>query len=93
MGVAFLRPGREHQHLGPVMAEEGEALNGLLDAAAARLGGRTVLVDTPRNELTAVRLAAAGLLVQRRLQRMTYGRSQGILIGARVVAATAFEWG
>jgi GNAT superfamily N-acetyltransferase len=92
-GVAFLRSGREHRHLGPVVAEPGAGLDGLLVAAAARLAGGSVLVDALRNDLTAGRLAASGLIVQRRLQRMTYGRPQGILIGARVVAATAFEWG
>ena len=93
VGLAFLRPGREHHHLGPVIAESGGVLQALLHAAAGRLAGQTVLVDALRNDLTSDRLAACGLRVQRRLQRMTYGRPQGILTGTRVAAATAFEWG
>ena len=53
MGLAFLRPGREHFHLGPVVAERGAVLSALLDAAGRQLAGRTVLVDAPRQPLTA----------------------------------------
>jgi hypothetical protein len=92
-GLAFLRPGRQHFHLGPVVAERGAVLSALLGAAERQLGGRTVLVDAPRNGPLTGALAPRGLSVQRRLVRMTYGQPRGILIGARVAAATAFEWG
>ncbi len=92
-GLAFLRPGHAHFHLGPVVAEDGAIFSSLLDSAGQQLGGRTVLVDTPRDGVAAGRLEPRGLSVQRRLVRMTYGRPQGILVGARVAAATAFEWG
>ena len=52
VGLAFLRPGREHHHLGPVIAEGGDGLQALLHAAAERLAGQTVLMDALRNELT-----------------------------------------
>jgi GNAT superfamily N-acetyltransferase len=93
VGLAFLRAGREHFHLGPVVAERSDVLGALLDTAGRHLGGRTVLVDTPRTALTEGALAARGLSVHRRLTRMTYPRPQGILFAARVAAATAFEWG
>jgi GNAT superfamily N-acetyltransferase len=93
VGLAFLRPGREHAHLGPIVAERGDVLGALLDAAGRALAGRTVLLDTPRSALTDGQLAPRGLSVQRRLTRMTYARPTGILFGARVAAATAFEWG
>jgi GNAT superfamily N-acetyltransferase len=93
VGLAFLRPGRDHFHLGPVVAGRGAVLSALLGAAERQLAGRTVLVDAPRNGPLADGLAPRGLSVQRRLVRMTYGQARGILIGARVAAATAFEWG
>jgi GNAT superfamily N-acetyltransferase len=92
-GLAFLRPGRQHAHLGPVVAEPGPALPALLDAVAGQLSGGTVLVDAPRDERVGQLLAGRGLAVQRRLQRMTLPRAQVILMSDRVAAATSFEWG
>jgi hypothetical protein len=92
-GLAVLRPGREHHHLGPLVAEHGGATSALLDAAGRQLGGRSVLVDAPGAEQLAAPLAARGLSVKRRLVRMTYGQPRGILSGAQIAAATAFEWG
>jgi GNAT superfamily N-acetyltransferase len=92
VGLACLRPGREHAHLGPVVGEAA-ALGPLLAAAAERLGGGSVLLDAPRGEATTALLGAHGLRVQRRLTRMTRPARQGILMGAAVAAATAFEWG
>ena len=93
VGLACLRPGREHAHLGPVVAKTEPALQTLLGAAAQRLGGGSVLVDAPRSAATTALLEAHGLVVQRRLTRMTRPGRQGILMGDSVAAATAFEWG
>ncbi len=92
-GHAFLRPGREHAHLGPVVAEDAAALRMLLAAAAPLLKGRTVLIDAPRDPATSGALSAAGLEVRRRLTRMTRPRAVPLLLGERIRAVTAFEWG
>jgi GNAT superfamily N-acetyltransferase len=93
VGLASLRPGREHWHLGPITCSDGSVLRRLLAAAAEHLGGATVLVDAIRDDERSAVLAAAGLGVQRRLMRMTRPGRQGMLMGPQVAAATAFEWG
>jgi GNAT superfamily N-acetyltransferase len=93
VGLACLRPGREHWHLGPITCRDSSVLRTLLAAAAQHLGEATVLVDAIRDEARAAVLAAAGLRVQRRLMRMTRPDRQGMLMGDQVAAATAFEWG
>ena len=92
-GYAFLRPGREHFHLGPVVADGGEALTALLNAAAGHAAGKSVFVDALQAETTAAVLSAHGLDARRKLTRMTFGRPERLLMGPGVVAATAFEWG
>jgi len=93
VGLASLRPGREHWHLGPVTCADAAVLQRLLAAAADHLGQGTVLVDVLRDEERSAVLAASGLRVQRRLMRMTRPDGQGMLMGPQVAAATAFEWG
>jgi len=92
-GYAFLRPGRQHFHLGPVVAEDPERFAELVSAAALHRPGSSVLVDVLRSPSSSGLLTASGLEVRRRLTRMTYGRPQPLLMGDRVRAATAFEWG
>jgi GNAT superfamily N-acetyltransferase len=92
-GYAFLRPGRQHAHLGPVVAEDPAVYGALLSAAALHRPGTSVLVDVLRDPGTGGVLARSGLEVRRRLMRMTYRRPQPLLMGPRVGAATAFEWG
>jgi GNAT superfamily N-acetyltransferase len=89
----FLRPGRERSHLGPVAAEETGAFGALLSAAARRLSGARILLDAPRDPALEALLGRAGLAVSRRLTRMTLARPQPLLLGERVGAFTAFEWG
>ena len=93
VGLATLRPGREHWHLGPITCEDSSVLQLLLAAAANHLGQGSVLVDALRDDERSAVLAACGLRVQRRLMRMTRPASQGMLMGTAVAAATAFEWG
>jgi GNAT superfamily N-acetyltransferase len=88
-GLACLRPGREHWHLGPIVGPPEPFLR----AAGDHLGPRTVLVDAPRRERTTALLEASSLRVERRLTRMTRPAPRGILSGELIVAATAFEWG
>jgi GNAT superfamily N-acetyltransferase len=92
-GYAFHRPGRERGHLGPAVAEETAVLGSLLSRAAVRLRGARVLLDAPRDPGLAGLLEKSGLAVQRRLTRMTFARSQPLLLGDRIGAFTAFEWG
>lgn len=93
VGLASLRPGREHWHLGPVTSADASVLQRFLGAAARELGQATVLVDAIRDEERSAVLAAAGLHVLRQLTRMTKPDGQGMLMGPQVAAATAFEWG
>ena len=93
LGYGFLRPGRERWHFGPVVAEETGVFAAILTAASRRLAGARVLFDAPRDPGVTGLLEKAGLAVQRRLTRMTFGRPQALLLGDRVGALTAFEWG
>ncbi|MEX2540563.1 MAG: GNAT family N-acetyltransferase [Trueperaceae bacterium] len=100
-GYAVLRPGRRHWQLGPLVAGNGDEFSALLNAAAAYLGGEPVLMDTlrygdalnPSPLDPAVLLVEAGLAVQRRLSRMSYGGREPTLTGSRIVLATGLEWG
>jgi GNAT superfamily N-acetyltransferase len=92
-GYAFLRPGRRSAHLGPVVAEETAYYATLISAAARHLRGAGLIVDALRDEGTTQVLERAGLEVKRRLTRMTLRSPQRILMGDRIGAATAFEWG
>lgn len=83
-GYAFLRPGRNRSHLGPMVASDPLPL---LRAAA----GRALLVDVPRRPELEAAFTEAGLKVERRLTRMTLGEPKRVLLNA--AAAVAFEWG
>jgi GNAT superfamily N-acetyltransferase len=96
-GYAVLRPGREHAHLGPVVADDPGTVRALLGAAGARHDG-SLLVDALGEGAVDAdgerggTLAAAGLSVQRRLTRMTRDGTDP-LGGPRTVAAAGFELG
>lgn len=87
-GYALLRPGREHLHLGPIVARDPRPL---LRGAARAAAGRTLIVDVPRTEANEALFREAGLTPRRRLMRMTRGTSKRVLLDA--TAAVAFEWG
>jgi GNAT superfamily N-acetyltransferase len=91
-GYAVLRPGREHAHLGPVVADDAAAFGALLDAAARHLRGATVFVDALRSDENSAVLSSQGLEAKRRLMRMTLPRAP-LLMGPAVRAAAAFELG
>jgi GNAT superfamily N-acetyltransferase len=93
VGVACLRPGREHWQLGPLLAEDSAVLAAILNATAELLAAATVLVEAPRIEPVAALLAAAGLRVQRRFTRMTRPGRRPLLLGDSVAATAALEWG
>ncbi len=92
-GFGFLRPGRERWHFGPAVADETGTFAALLSSASRRLHGARVLLDAPRDPGVVGVLEKTGLAVQRRLTRMTFGRPQSLLLGDRIAALTAFEWG
>jgi GNAT superfamily N-acetyltransferase len=92
-GYAFLRPGRQCAHLGPVVAKDPEGFAGLVSAAALHRPGTSVLTDVLRTPSSTDLLERSGLEVRRRLMRMTYRHPQTLLMGEGVRAATAFEWG
>lgn len=93
VGLAWLRPGRARWHLGPVVCEDGGVLRSILARIGDHLEGAAVQVDSVRDPDRAAVLAGAGLRVERELTRMTRPVPRGMLMGPRVAAATAFEWG
>jgi GNAT superfamily N-acetyltransferase len=92
-GFAFLRPGRTHAHVGPIVAAEGADCLSLLSRLAPLAGSSPVLLDSLRSPGTARLLEESGLTVARRLTRMTLGSPQPVLMGEGVRAAVSFEWG
>lgn len=92
-GYAILRPGRTHWQLGPVVADDADGLGRLLDAAAKRLDGGSVIVDSLADGVAADTLARRGLSPQRELTRMTYPDAVHLLTGDAVVAAAGLELG
>lgn len=92
-GYAILRPGRNHWQLGPVVAEGTDVLGRLLDAAAERLDGESVIVDSLADGAADELLVERGLSPQRHLSRMTYPDATPLLTGDAVVAAAGLELG
>lgn len=92
-GYAVLRPGREYWQLGPIVATDVDGLDRLLDAAAARLEGDPILVDSLAEGQSGELLAGRGLKAQRHLTRMTSPEALTLLSGEAVVAAAGFELG
>lgn len=94
-GYAIVRPGREFDHVGPVIADDEAAVEALLHAAADVVGDAPVLIDVLDLESgsTTALLERGGLECQRRLTRMTYREPSPLLVGDRVVAAAGFELG
>lgn len=92
-GYALLRPGREHWHLGPLVAPASDDVGVLLRAAAEALDGGSVLMDAPREAGLSELLERSGMRVQRRLTRMTRDGAGPALMGAGIRLATSLEWG
>jgi len=92
-GYALVRPGREHDHVGPIVAPSRDDAAALLAAAAEVAGERSVLVDLLDVDGSASLLEAAGLECQRRLTRMASREPEPLLVGDGVVAAAGFELG
>ena len=92
-GYAFLRPGLNFAHVGPVVATCDEVHEALLDRVARLAEGKPVLLDALRTPASSADLERRGLTVSRRLTRMAVGSSASVLMGDRVRAITSFEWG
>lgn len=92
-GYSILRPGREHAHLGPVVAVEPGQFQTLLEGAATVLEGAPVVIDVPRTDEHAAILTSFGLEVRRKLTRMTFARPVPLLLSPSIRAATSFELG
>src|SRR5204863_3976862 len=92
-GHAILYPGRQHAHLGPVVAADDAVFALLLSRAAEIMNGVEVVVDVPRTPSNSALLETHGLRVPPQLTRMTLARPQPLLMGAPVRAAVSFTWG
>ena len=92
-GFAFLRPGRQYQHLGPLVAETNVDFADLLNAAARILNEIPEYFDALRRQESSDLLTRHGLHVERRLTRMTLDEPRSVLDSPELHAAVAFEWG
>jgi GNAT superfamily N-acetyltransferase len=92
-GFAFLRPGRTHGHVGPVVANDGADYLNLMAGLSPFTRGQPVLMDAIRTPVNTYLLERSGLNVTRKLTRMTLDRPDAVLMGERVRAITSFEWG
>lgn len=98
VGYAVVRPGRSHRHLGPLLAEDDDAVDALVAAAAERRARAPVFADVVRSPAREAVFARAGLRVERRLSRMTLTRRartrhQRVLSDAPIWATAGLEWG
>lgn len=91
-GYAVVRPGREHDHVGPVVAPSAAGVAALVAAAGGVVGG-SVLIDVLAGDRVADRLELLGLAPRRRLTRMSYPDRERLLVGDDVAAAAGFELG
>lgn len=91
-GYATVRPGREHDHLGPLVASSRADAEALV-AGAADVVERSVLVDVLDVEFAESVLEPRGMEPQRRLTRMVADEPEPLLVGEAVRAAAAFELG
>lgn len=90
---AFLRPGRTHWHLGPLIAENKGDFSALLHAASAALAGEPVLMDAVRENTPSELLLERHMESTRHLTRMIYQAPRAVLTGKRIRLITGFEWG
>jgi len=75
LGYVTFRDGTRATQIGPAVALNAEAGRDLGDTALDRLGDRTVFVDIPTDNRSAMRWAESkGLVVQRPLTRMRRGK-------------------
>ncbi len=94
VAYAASRTGRERRHVGPVVAADGAALVGVLNAVAAALSGAEVFLDAVQSQDRTLRLEDWGLEVARTLGRMVRPAGADVaLLGPGLVAAMGFEWG
>ncbi|MFB6300404.1 MAG: GNAT family N-acetyltransferase [Halobacteriales archaeon] len=92
-GYAIARPGREHLHLGPIVATTADALRRLLDALGTILKGAPVVTDIVPTENTIAVFDAVGIEHERTLTRMGYRESHSILTEHPIRSIAGFEWG
>lgn len=92
-GMAFVREGREYDHLGPIVTDTTEGFTDLLSEASRVLRGQPVLLDCIRRAESSALLRERGLEVQRSLTRMTLDEPRKVLDHPKLRAAVSFEWG
>jgi GNAT superfamily N-acetyltransferase len=91
-GYAVVRPGREHDHLGPLVASSRAGAEALVAGAADVVTG-TVLVDVLDVEFAESVLEPLGMEPQRHLTRMAADEPDPLLVGEDVRVAAGFELG
>ena len=92
-GYVLRRPGRDHWHVGPLVADDAATGRALLSAVASDLAGESAVADLFDGPEIERITRDHGLVQRRRLTRMTHGGARPLLMGDRVIAAAGFEWG
>ncbi|WP_255171464.1 GNAT family N-acetyltransferase [Natrononativus amylolyticus] len=92
-GYAFVRPGRTHRQIGPIVASDSRTLEALLAAVTTALGERAVIVDAPERAGVEAALEAAGLDRTRELVRMTHPDRAELLLSDSVCGLVDFAFG
>ncbi len=92
-GFAFVRPGREFKHLGPVVATGKAGFDGLLHHIGRTLPGTPVLADVLHGQELGSSLKPLGMNVQRQLIRKAQPWRPDLLAGPQVWLGAGFEWG
>ena len=92
-GYVLLRPGSQCWHVGPLVAEDGDTAERLLQAALAALDGQPVEVDVPRLQAAQEIVRRAGLSPARPFVRMLRGGPAPPVDWSLIYASAAPEIG
>lgn len=95
LAVAFIRPGRIADHIGPLVAETSIDARDLLEAIIGNCstGGRPLFIDALAEDGFEQVLGRTGFVLQRKLIRMMKPCPTFTLTTRHVFAATSFELG
>ncbi|HMK66456.1 MAG TPA: GNAT family N-acetyltransferase [Thermodesulfobacteriota bacterium] len=93
-GYALSRPGSKADYIGPIGAENSEIALVLLDGLLGQLNGKTVYLDfNPGCGIAREALVQRGLVKQRDLTQMAFGRESGAGVSKWVLGIAGPELG
>lgn len=92
LGYAFVRPGRVHRHLGPLLASDLDTLRTILGAVEELFVTPHVIMDVHGRDVYPT-LRQANLTNHRNLTRMTHRKKYRMFMAEEIVGAAGFELG